>query len=322
MQDRENNLSAANLAPPSGNGTASAAVPINVEHSRKTGATGPRTTEGKERSKHNALKHGIFSKVALLKDESRTEYDALLNGLRENLQPEGTLEEILVEKLALCAWRLRRLIIAETAEIQRSIEFQSWNAVERQAEGATKISEYSIRCEGGLIRRIADAEVLERCLELLKELSEAIEDSGFDPESDAEVLTKLYGDASREQWQRTLFDSYQAWLRTSECSEDERRQHGYAAPEKCIKNFLEEVDGEIKRLERYKKARASVESEKMKLEVLRRHVPLTPQFDHLHRYEATLERNFDRALNQLERAQRMRLGQPVLPKLEVQHSLS
>ena len=31
---------------------------------------------------------------------------------------------------------------------------------------------------------------------------------------------------------------------------------------------------------------------------------------------------FDRTLGQLERVQRMRLGQPVLPKLEVQHSVS
>jgi hypothetical protein len=39
-------------------------------------------------------------------------------------------------------------------------------------------------------------------------------------------------------------------------------------------------------------------------------------------YEARLERNIDRTLSELERLQRMRLGQPVLPKLEVRHSLS
>jgi hypothetical protein len=33
-------------------------------------------------------------------------------------------------------------------------------------------------------------------------------------------------------------------------------------------------------------------------------------------------RNFDRTLTQLERLQRLRLGQPVPPKLEVHHSLS
>ena len=43
-------------------------------------------------------------------------------------------------------------------------------------------------------------------------------------------------------------------------------------------------------------------------------------FNHLGRW--SLERNFDRTLSQLERVQRMRLGQPVLRKLEVHHSMS
>ena len=38
--------------------------------------------------------------------------------------------------------------------------------------------------------------------------------------------------------------------------------------------------------------------------------------------KASLERHFDRTLTQLESLRRMRLGQPVLPKLEVQHSIS
>lgn len=76
-------------------------------------ATGPRTQQGKERSKHNALKCGIFSKVVVLKGESRAEFEDLLDGLRNYLQPEGTLEEILVEKLTALFWRERRLIIAD-----------------------------------------------------------------------------------------------------------------------------------------------------------------------------------------------------------------
>ena len=79
---------------------------------------------------------------------------------------------------------------------------------------------------------------------------------------------------------------------------------------------------EIKRLERYEKERASIESERMKLEVLRQKVPISPRLELLIRYEASLDRSFDRTLSQLERLQRMRLGQPVLPKLEVRHSLS
>jgi hypothetical protein len=83
-------------------------------------STGPRTLEGKERSKHNAIKHGIFSKVVVLKDEPRAAFDALLNGFFDDLQPQGALEETLVEKLAVLTWRYRRLIVAE-AESCKSI---------------------------------------------------------------------------------------------------------------------------------------------------------------------------------------------------------
>jgi hypothetical protein len=147
-----------------------------------TKATGPRTSAGKERSKRNALKHGIFSKVALLKDESRSEFDSLLTGLREDRQPEGTLEEALVEKLAILLWRYRRFLRAEAEDIQTVIE----------------------------------------------------NDLSFLP------------------------------------------------AHKSVLNHP----------------------------------------DHLLRYETSIERSFDRTLTQLERLQQMRLGQPVLPKLEVCHSLS
>jgi hypothetical protein len=41
-----------------------------------------------------------------------------LSGLCEHFGPVGTLEEVLVEKLAVLIWRYRRLIMTETAEIK------------------------------------------------------------------------------------------------------------------------------------------------------------------------------------------------------------
>ena len=81
--------------------------------------------------------------------------------------------------------------------------------------------------------------------------------------------------------------------------------------------MLNGIDGEIRHLKRYQKSRASIESDRTKLEILRRNVPDPSRLDRLLRYEASLERAFDRALNQLERLQRMRLGQPVTPRIDV-----
>lgn len=83
---------------------------------------GPRTPRGKARSSENAITHGIFSKVVPLQHESRREFDSLLLGLQECYDPIGTLEETLVGKLAILLWRLRRLLLAESAMVQAQIK--------------------------------------------------------------------------------------------------------------------------------------------------------------------------------------------------------
>src|SRR5713226_4228549 len=70
--------------------------------------TGPRTPHGKERSKHNAITHGIFSKAVVLRNESQNDFDALLSALYQDRQPEVVLEEILVNELSALSLRLRR----------------------------------------------------------------------------------------------------------------------------------------------------------------------------------------------------------------------
>jgi hypothetical protein len=81
-------------------------------------STGPRTSAGKAKSSSNALSHGILSRDLLLPDESADQWSALLEQLMTELQPVGTLEQILVERIAVAAWRQRRLVRVETARIQ------------------------------------------------------------------------------------------------------------------------------------------------------------------------------------------------------------
>jgi len=67
-------------------------------------ATGPRTPEGKRRTRYNALKRGLFFKDVLAQGESRAEFDSLLKGLIVDFQPEGVAERLEVERLALLYW--------------------------------------------------------------------------------------------------------------------------------------------------------------------------------------------------------------------------
>jgi hypothetical protein len=282
-------------------------------------ATGPRTPEGKRRMKHNAVKHGIFSKVALLKNESQLEFDRLLNGLRADLQPEGMLEQTLVEKLAMTLWRHRRLYIAEVAEIENGVAFLIWDESESQrkdAQQASNINLLNFAAElVGLTTKMENPWVLDRCLELLEELRNDIKTTGLNSSSDEEILVKLYGNRSSSM--ETLLDTYRRWNDTAACSDEERAQNGYATVEKCTSNVLDAVKVEITHLTGYKKEKTLVESERVRLESLRKSVPDSPQLDRLLKYETNLARDFDRTLTQLERIQRMRKGQSVLPPIKV-----
>jgi hypothetical protein len=72
-------------------------------------STGPKTIEGRERSKLNALKHGLTAAQIIVFDESAEDLENFHQGLIEQLLPMGALEEQLVERIAICAWRLRRV---------------------------------------------------------------------------------------------------------------------------------------------------------------------------------------------------------------------
>src|ERR1700688_4588136 len=86
-------------------------------------ATGPKTPQGKQRSKLNALKHSLFFKGVLLPGESRSAYRSLLDGLRDDWHPVGTQESIEVEKLALVMWSQRRYYAVVATMITAQVAF-------------------------------------------------------------------------------------------------------------------------------------------------------------------------------------------------------
>ncbi len=72
-------------------------------------STGPKTPKGKATIRHNALKHGLLSQEILLPGEDGSALKELDEGLRDELQPVGELESMLVDKIIAAAWRLHRL---------------------------------------------------------------------------------------------------------------------------------------------------------------------------------------------------------------------
>jgi hypothetical protein len=91
---------------------------------------------------------------------------------------------------------------------------------------------------------------------------------------------------------------------------EESRDRNSVSPEACVFFFLDRLDSQIRCLRRLRKEHAAVAANRTRLELLTCQIPDSPASERLLRYEAALERSFDRTLGQLERLQRMRLGLP------------
>ena len=90
-------------------------------------STGPRTERGKAIVGRNALGHGLTARQILVPGESEDELEGLVQRLIAELQPQGELEQQLVERVAACLWRQRRIYRIES-EILRSeyLEAEIW----------------------------------------------------------------------------------------------------------------------------------------------------------------------------------------------------
>ena len=284
----------------------------------RRGLGGPSTPEGKAKTKFNATTHGIFSSVVVLKGETRGEYETLLLGLWRDRQPQGRLEEILVEKLAMILWRHRRLLVSEGGEILKSYQGLVWDQGNQLQDAVTKIASSSkSENENGLFWDVSNLKVLNQCLELLARLRDGIEGDELRPERDYAILNKIYRSTERTYEGATLLGSYAKWLEVSEGPEDLVKRKGLPSPEGCRDEILREIDIEIGRLKQIREEHRAIQIERTRLEMLRRRIPEGPELERLLRYEASLERAFDRTMAQLERLQRIRFGHPVPPRIEV-----
>ena len=99
---------------------ASSAKQIAANRAHGSKSKGPVSAGGKLKSSQNATLHGLLSTRLVVGGENPLEYQLLLNSLTEDLRPEGANEQMLVEKIAVALWKMKRLNAAEAASIQKT----------------------------------------------------------------------------------------------------------------------------------------------------------------------------------------------------------
>jgi hypothetical protein len=292
---------------------------------RKRG--GPTTLQGKRASRQNATKHGIFAVGIIPQRESKAQYDNMAKDMVETLQPVGSLEEILVEKLTMLVWRYRRLLQAEAAEVASQAEKCEQGYLRDKGEAADKV-----KTDQGLIRWALEhynEEALRQALTTLNSVRFQIRQEGLDWVRDQYRLREVYGPLSESGTPMRITTQVEHDGRVYEGLDPNRllakryrelagtgqeQQSAPNAPRDAAEAIVGMLTEEIGRFESMLQVWQKQGDDRNQFEETR---ALVPWEDRLQRYESSLERSFDRTLSQLERLQRLRLGQPVLPALKV-----
>jgi len=84
---------------------------------------GPKTTEGRLAVRLNASTHGILSPQPIVNAyEKPKDWEGHRAAIVDSLSPEGGLEQVLAERVALMSWRLNRVTLYEAERLQEGQE--------------------------------------------------------------------------------------------------------------------------------------------------------------------------------------------------------
>jgi len=258
----------------------------------RAGIGGPQTPEGKEVVKKNALKHGLCAQEVVIQagdgQESQEDFDLLLDRLRADLQPQGVLEEIQVERIAVCYWRLCRCLRAETGETRKALDScrLTW---EQERVDALRFAKMC-PAQGDSRRTLwQDSIGLNYLIQLWEMAQQELADQGHLSAPVNELLLRTLPQARIVPWGNQ-------------------------------EAALEYIDREIGRLQKVQQIYQ--EKETFELEALKASLALPSKevLDKILRYETTISRQLYKAMAELERLQRMRRGEPVPPPINVEVS--
>ena len=132
---------------------------------------------GKAASAQNSLRHGVLSSHLILPNERREEFDAFQAELQQEFMPQGVLEMSLVERIAIALWRQRRLVRAESAEIEfRQSVTKPMASIEIRSALSLERSDARVEEEWNGIISFKNERNIHELLEYLQLLQSAIDD--------------------------------------------------------------------------------------------------------------------------------------------------
>ena len=306
-------------------------------------STGPKTDRGKRTVARNAIKHGFLAREVVITagdgKESSEEFHDLVKQLWEYHQPIGVVEESLVQTIATCWWRKARVIRAENGEIRKRLDTLEVDRALRDLDKSNldlALSEMSLsflyRAENQADQQVSTGDRWSRMQAIQSDLrrhhhslaymsailqtakSEIARD-GYLSETIQKKILNVFG-LTDCLFSLTCLNAGPPEEKTedrppenvvNQQQDDKKRTDAAIA---LIKQRLEMMST----FKEYAKGRENLAVD---AEARSFSLPPTHATDKLLRYEAHLDRQLYRAMDQLERVQRQRRGENVPPPLSI-----
>ncbi len=248
------------------------------------------TTGNYEPVRFNAMKHGILSRLTVLAHEDHAEFDDLLGALINEHRPKGITEQHLIEELATIIWRKRRVLVAEGAVINRSLQGIAKHGAESSIAAAAPF-ERGLASDKDDVRR-AMLFSPDRMVEFKNE-AEADQNGLWKAQS---IIRNGRGDAYSKARRALSIESREAW--------DSRVAAGTSQPDaQSLATFLHDVlepilSGMTKTAQSLPAIKVQVSGEGLQAQKL----------EPLNRYETHLDRKFERTLAMILKLKELRRG--------------
>ncbi len=274
-------------------------------------STGPVGPSGKAIAARNSLKHGLLAKEIVVDAgegaESQEQFEAELQALVDHFAPMGPLEEILVEKIAVACWRQRRAHRYEVGLIRQRLDNVT-DKYYRPASDLDPVGHTPNSRDDEIDAQISEAQ--KRC-QAWRDNCERFTQL----RQDGKGLQELYNWPDNWDWLYAKLEKGRVYLSAETPAQIRKslRAAGWtddALWQAHLELCTEKAEAEMKTIQKLQKQK---QDHALALQVQRKlgGMPDGCDLDQLLKYEGSIDKQFYRALSELERLQRIRAGDNV-----------
>jgi len=303
-------------------------------------STGPKTERGKRTVSRNAIKHGFLAREVVITagdgEESLEEFHVLVENLGKCYEPVGIVEESLVQTIATALWRKARVIRAENGEIRKRLDTLKVDRALRKSDKAnldlalSEMDLYLFNVENPADGKVSTVErwsAMQAAQSNLREhhsslayLSALLQAAKSEITSDGHISEKI---AKKIYFAFGLWD-YLFALTCLHAGPPESKKEdlpfekdGDKQIETKEADIVAFIEHQLEKISTFKEYALYRENLTVDAEARSFSLPPVEATDKLLRYEAHLDRQLYRAMDQLERLQRQRRGENVPPPVNI-----